>query len=212
MPQRKDETGLIVGQFEVIKDLGMVKLRKTHNHKYHCVLVKCNKCLNDFKMILGNLFSIKQDDCSEKHISTRFNKSSKAWTRIRHIRNKMIQRCHFEHNDKYYAYGAKGMKVCDLWRNSLEEFYNWAINNGYKDKLTIDRIDNNKGYSPDNCRWTTLTEQSRNKRNVISIDTVKEIRNLLSKGYTHQHISNIVMVNKCRVDDISSGRSWSDIR
>lgn len=56
--------------------------------------------------------------------------------------------------------------ICDEWRDDFQAFYDWSISHGYTDELTIDRIDNNKNYTPDNCRWSTVAEQNRNKRNV----------------------------------------------
>lgn len=76
----------------------------------------------------------------------------------------MKSRCYCVTNNKYYNYGAKGVTVCDGWKNDFMSFYDWAINNGYKEDLTIDRIDPNGNYEPSNCRWVTNLEQQRNKR------------------------------------------------
>ena len=59
--------------------------------------------------------------------------------------------------------------MCDEWKNNFLSFYNWSMSHGYSDKLTIDRIDNSGNYEPNNCRWSTVSEQNQNKRNVKSI-------------------------------------------
>ena len=64
----------------------------------------------------------------------------------------------------YKYYGGKGVTVCEEWRD-FDAFAEWALSNGYSDKLTLDRIDGRKNYSPENCRWITLEEQQRNKSN-----------------------------------------------
>lgn len=81
----------------------------------------------------------------------------------------MKGRCNCSSDVAYKNYGGRGIKVCSEWENDPIAFYNWSINNGWKKGLSIDRIDNNKGYSPDNCRWTTKTVQNRNRRCVLSI-------------------------------------------
>ena len=82
-------------------------------------------------------------------------------SRLHNIWGKMKQRCS-NPNDKYYCYyGGKGIRVCDEWNNSYVAFKEWAMNNGYADNLTIDRINPEDGYRPANCRWITKSENSR---------------------------------------------------
>lgn len=78
-------------------------------------------------------------------------------------------RCNNPQSDSYSNYGKRGIGICVEWDNDFNSFMEWSLNNGYLDNLTIDRIDNNKGYEPNNCRWTTSKEQGRNKRNNILI-------------------------------------------
>ena len=93
-------------------------------------------------------------------------------SRIYNIFHGMRQRCNNKNCSAYKNYGAKGIKVCPEWDSAMgfRSFYKWSIENGYQDNLTIDRIDNSKGYSPDNCRWITNSEQQRNKTNNVKVE------------------------------------------
>lgn len=83
-------------------------------------------------------------------------------TRLYRVWASMIARCKYPNRRTYKDYGARGITVCEEWQDSLT-FYKWALENGYKDDLTIERIDVNKGYSPDNCTWIPPEEQYKNR-------------------------------------------------
>lgn len=85
-------------------------------------------------------------------------------TRLYHIWRAMKARCYDPQRKGYEYYGGRGITVCQEWRYDFEAFQEWAYAHGYREYLTIDRIDNDKGYSPDNCRWATYSDQNRNKR------------------------------------------------
>ena len=79
----------------------------------------------------------------------------------------MRHRCLDRSDPAYSNYGGRNITICKDWAESVEKFVSWAIENGYSDSLTIDRIDNDRGYEPDNCRWITRKEQMRNTRQNI---------------------------------------------
>jgi len=85
-------------------------------------------------------------------------------TRLHKIWRDMKERCENPKHKSYAYYGKRGITVCDEWRSDFLKFQKWALSNGYRDDLTIDRIDNNKGYTQNNCKWSTKAEQSANRR------------------------------------------------
>ena len=89
----------------------------------------------------------------------------------------------------YYNYGGRGIIVCDEWKNSFDKFVQWAFDNGYKQGLQIDRIDNNGNYEPVNCRWVDVKQNCRNRGSNVLVEyegkmlTIVELSEILNRPY-----------------------------
>ena len=140
---------------------------------------------------------------------------------LRHSREYSIwanikTRCYNKNNYKYKNYGTRGITMFEEWKNDFYKFYLYITsleNYNPKNNLTIDRIDNNKGYYPNNLRWATIQQQNRNKRNVIiDKDIAKQIKYLLFiKKYSALNIAILLNVSQNIVRDIKRGKTWKEV-
>lgn len=96
-------------------------------------------------------------------IYRKYASESRKNKKLYHVWCSMRHRCTMKSDTNYYKYGARGIQVCSEWEN-WDNFYNWSMNNGYADGLSIDRIDSSGNYCPENCRWTDKITQANNTR------------------------------------------------
>ena len=156
----KDITGESFNGCEVI-GYSRTKNRKAY---WKCICF----CGEEFEAMGTHIRNGHKKSCGclrAKSLSERTYKHGKSNSRLYTIWKGMKARCNNVKNPAYDRYGGRGIKVCEEWEKNFEEFYKWAKSNGYKKHLTIDRINNDEGYSPDNCKWSDYYEQGRNKRN-----------------------------------------------
>lgn len=106
-------------------------------------------------------------DENSKHIHVTHGHSK---TRLYKIWQGIKRRCYNSNEIRYKNYGGKGIKMFEEWKNDFSIFEEWALNNGYEDDLTIDRIDLSKDYDPSNCRWATIEQQANNKSNNVFVE------------------------------------------
>lgn len=163
--------------------LTVIGLAETDTRKTYWVC-KCDcgnmKTVRSDSLLCGAIKSCgcikrKQDEAN----LTKNHRHKMSGTRIYSEWQGMKGRCYNKGNARYADWGGRGIEVCEQWRNSFESFYTWAMANGYQDNLTIDRIDNNGNYCPENCRWVGQQEQCRNRRSNINLTIGNSTRTLM---------------------------------
>ena len=165
MPKLRDLTGQKFGKLLVIKRAD----NRVYNNGKERV---CWQCLCD----CGNTKIVSRDDLVSGFVKSCgcFRKEKTKETKTKHglrksklyrIWSNIKSRCYNSQIDIFKYYGAKGIIMCDKWLNDFKEFHDWSMLNGYKENLTIDRINPKGNYEPSNCRWITPKEQQNNKLN-----------------------------------------------
>ena len=160
MAKFDDLTGETINGIKIIR---LIK-KEYHHNTWEGI---CPFCNNPFTFVGGRtrLKTLKRcETCTRKETSSTHGLSK---TRIYKTYNSMKKRCYNENNSDYKHYGARGIKLCDEWigKDGFINFYDWSMKNGYQEHLTIDRIDVDGNYEPNNCRWVELKIQENNRTN-----------------------------------------------
>lgn len=166
-PKVKNIIGKKYGRLTVIEQHGFTEPNK-HGSRHAIWYCRCD-CGNYVERTTDVLTRGKSScGCIQKEIIREMARKNTTHnmthTRLYRIYKGMIGRCYYTCTDRYNAYGGRGITVCDEWKNDKTKFFEWALKNGYKENLTIDRIDVNGNYEPNNCRWVTMVEQYKNKQ------------------------------------------------
>ena len=199
------------GRLIVIKECGRSKDRRV------LWLCLCN-CGNEKITNSTLLLKGKTKSCGCLHIENTINLKYKhgfTGSRLHNIWCGLFYRCENLNCKDWKYYGGRGIKVCDEWRE-FKRFRRWAINNGHKPKLVLDRIDNDGDYSPKNCRWISQGGNVRNSRATkLIVEEVKNIKGLLKiqkEGRIRlKDIANMYGISIGGIHGIKSGRVWKEI-
>lgn len=154
--------------------------KTTPQHIYWLCQCDCGKTrsLQPYQLTSGLVTS-----CGCQNLKTKKGVIISKNRRLYSLYSSMIARCNNPNSTSYKSYGAKGITVCNEWKE-YSAFYKWSMENGYSDNLSIDRIDNSKGYSPQNCRWIPFYDQQKNRTTNVR--------------YTHNGETHI-MVEWCKI-------------
>ena len=166
MANFKDMTGYVFNGCEVLEREGSNKDKKaTWKCKCYCgnVFVTTGKSIRAKSTISCGCYKNKVLSKQGKKNGTHKETGSKLY----YVWHGMKKRCNDKNNKGYKWYGGRGIKICDEWLEDYIAFKNWAVSNGYEEGLTIDRINVDGNYEPDNCRWVDMKTQQRNRRNNV---------------------------------------------
>jgi len=177
---RPIEVGRRFGRWVVIDVPDLIEDRYANGELHHARwLCRCD-CGTRREVVGGNLLGGYTRSCgclTAESASQRFRTHGEAGTRLHQVWGNMLQRCGNPANQRYAWYGARGIRVCDAWRE-FATFRAWALTHGYEEGLSIERVNNDGDYAPGNCVWTTRQRQMRNTRTNRFIEAWDEVKTL----------------------------------
>jgi hypothetical protein len=152
----------------------LVVLAEHPERRGNTIMWVCKCDCGNTKIINGN--NLRQGKSTTCGCSTR--RHGMRFTRLWRIWDGMMKRCYNPKHKWFKRYGGRGITICEEWLQNHGSFFSWALSNGYKDGLTIDRIDVDKGYCPENCRWVDMKTQLNNRSNNCVVEINGESRTL----------------------------------
>lgn len=141
-----------------VKFVKFIGVDPNGNKKYLC---HCPRCDETFEMWASGYYAGK-NSCECKFYGKQYPRLYSIWINMK-------TRCYNNNTPEYKIYGGRGIRICKNWKNNFYEFLQWALENGYQDNLSIDRIDVNGNYEPSNCRWANIETQANNKQNTLRV-------------------------------------------
>ena len=195
----------------MIKHLG--SMDTGHGYRATYALFFCEFCEREVVRPKGNGLKTKSCGCARGLINSERQATAAAHNkRLYRIWTSIKTRCENKNCLAYKNYGGRGITICEEW-SQFSSFLNWALKTKYEHGLQIDRVDNDQGYSPRNCRWSTTAENSQNRRSTkLTKEDVAAIRSALSQGgWTHARLADHYGVCTATIGHVASRRNWRNI-